>query len=152
MKRTDITDVFPDATAEQIDKLIGIHGADINSAKAGVDDLRTQLATAQQEITKLKATPPAGAADDRVTALQQELDALKAANSIRDIRDKVAQEHKIPVSLLTGETEEACAAQAQAILDFSRGSYPQLKDGGEPTNPTTESTRDIFAAWAKESL
>lgn len=150
MKRTDITDVFPEATAEQIDKLIGIHGADINRAKEGLEELKTQLSTAQQEIQTLKTAPPD---DGRVSALQQELDALKAANALRDMRAKVAGEKKIPANLLTGDTEEACMAQADAILEYARPkTYPQLRDGGEATNINIKTTREKFAEWAKESL
>ena len=43
MKRTDITDLFPDASKEAIDKLMGINGADINAAKAELEALRTEL-------------------------------------------------------------------------------------------------------------
>ena len=55
MKRTDITGLFPDATAEQINALMDINGADINSAKAGFADLQTQLATANATIEQLQA-------------------------------------------------------------------------------------------------
>lgn len=156
MKRTDITDIFPEATAEQIDKLIGIHGADINGAKAQTQTLQQQLQAAQTELSQLKAAGGQEAlnqATAQAAALQAELDQLKAANSLRDMRDKVASEHKVPASLLTGDTEEACAAQAKAILDFTRSSaYPQLKDGGEVTNIAQPTTREKFADWAKENL
>ena len=55
MKRTDITGLFPDATTEQINALMDINGADINSAKAGITDLQTQLATANATIEQLRA-------------------------------------------------------------------------------------------------
>ena len=40
MKRTDITELFPDATAEQIDKLMDLNGQDINKAKGELDAIR----------------------------------------------------------------------------------------------------------------
>ena len=43
MKRTDITDIFPEATKEQIDKLMALNGADINGAKSELETLRQQL-------------------------------------------------------------------------------------------------------------
>ena len=49
MKRTDITELFPDATAEQVDKLMGLNGADINKAKGELDTIRGQLTAAQEE-------------------------------------------------------------------------------------------------------
>ena len=50
MKRTDITEIFPEATKEQIDKLMGINGADINAAKSELESL-------QQQIEGLKNSP-----------------------------------------------------------------------------------------------
>ena len=105
MKRTDITEIFPEATKEQIDKLMGINGADINSAKAEVEALRQQV------------TATSGKA-----------------------------------SLLSGETEEVCAKQADEILAFAQPKYPSVKDSGEVSNPPTNSTRDKFAAWASENI
>ena len=66
---------------------------------------------------------------------------------------KVAGEKKIPANLLTGETEEACAEQADAILAFAQpGGYPRLRDAGEPSRTSTAQTRDRFADWAKDNL
>ena len=51
MKRTDITELFPDAPKETIDKIMSLNGADINAAKAEMDTLRQQLADAQSQAT-----------------------------------------------------------------------------------------------------
>ncbi len=160
MKREDITKIFPEATKEQLDKLMGINGADINSAKGDLEALRTQLTAAQGELQQLKES--AGKKPDElqqasaaIKSLQTELAAMKKAESLRVMREKVSTEKKIPASLLTGETEDACTAQADAILSFAKSSgagYPTLRDGGE-TNPAhTLSTRDRFADWAKDNL
>lgn len=145
MKRTDITDIFPEATKEQIDKLMGINGSDINAAKGDLEALRQQLTDqSSEELAK---------AQQQVQLLTNELDTLKAAEAIRLTREKVANEKKIPANLLTGETEEACAQQADAILAFAQpASYPAVKDGGEPHGTPKTSTRDKFADWAKEVL
>jgi uncharacterized protein YhaN len=64
-------------------------------------------------------------ATDKMSALQKELDALKSANTVKAIREKVAKDTEVPVELLTADTEEACKAQADAILKFARPkSYP----------------------------
>lgn len=152
MKRTDITDIFPDATAEQIDKLLNMNGADINKAKGDLDSVKSELAAAQAKLSEHPKEDALKEATDRANALQAELDSVKRAEELRTMRDKVSAEHKIPASLLTGETEEACVEQAKAILAFAQPSgYPSLRDGGEITPPTTK-TRDKFAAWAKENL
>ena len=136
MKRTDITALFPDATPDQIDKLMDLNGADINKAKGDLDGLKEQLASAQGELATLKAGAPQAdklkEATDRAAALQAELDGMKKANDLRAMREKVAGETKVPAALLSGETEEACTAQAKAILEFAKpNGYPAVKDGGE---------------------
>ena len=91
-------------------------------------------------------------ATERAQALEAELNGIKKAESIRAIREKVAKETGIPMqsmSLLTGETEEACLDQAKAILAIAQPntSYPQVKDGGEVTNYTGGKPEDVFKEW-----
>ena len=146
MKRTDIIELFPDAPKEAIDKLMGIYGADVNAAKSEVEDLRRQL-------SEQKNSPELQKAQEQMTKLQTELDSMKNAEALRLMREKVSGEKKVPIHLLTGETEEACAKQADDILAFSQGTgYPVIRDGGEIHNPPKIQTRDMFATWAKENL
>ena len=159
MKREQITEIFPEATKEQIDKIMGINGADVNGAKGDLDGLKGQLTAAQTELAKLKekAAEPQDAlkeASAAIKALQGELDSMKKAEALRLMREKVSTEKKIPASLLTGETEDACNAQADAILSFAKTSaaYPHLPDGGEVGNAIKPTTRDKFADWAKDNL
>lgn len=158
MQRKDITDLFPDATKEQIDKLMGINGTDINNAKGELTTLQTQLTAAQGELQKLK-DGTAGKSDelketkDALAALTNELNGMKHAEAVRQVREKVSGEKKVPASLLTGETEESCTAQADAILAFAKtGSYPSVPDGGEAGKHASPSTRERFAAWAEQNL
>lgn len=148
MKRTDITELFPEAPKEAVDKLMAINGADINAAKGDLDELRRQLQQAQSGADLQQA-------QQKIAELDKELTAMKTAETLRGIRAKVAGEKKIPAELLTGETEEACAKQADAILAFAKpaGGYPSPRDGGEPSSGTSgATTRDKFAAWASENL
>ena len=158
MQRKDITDLWPDATKEQIDKLMGINGTDINNAKGELDGLKAQLSTAQSELQKLK-DGAAGQPDklketqDALAALQTELAGMKHAEAVRLVREKVSTDKKVPASLLTGETEETCVSQADAILAFAKsGSYPSVPDGGEAGKGGSLATRDKFAEWAKDNL
>lgn len=147
MKRADITELFPDAPKETIDKLMAMYGADVNAAKAEVEDLKKQLQAAQAGDGKLQE------AQQQIAQLTTELDGMKKAETIRLTREKVSADKKVPVNLLTGETEEACAEQADAILAFAQPSgYPRLRDAGEPTRTTPAQTRDRFADWAKANL
>lgn len=146
MKRTDITELFPEATKEAIDKLMAINGADVNASKAEIEDLKQKLAAAANSDELQKA-------QQQAAQLQNELDSMKAAETIRLTREKVAGEKKVPAHLLTGETEEACAKQADEILAFAQPSgYPQIRDGGDPRNPPAPTTRQKFADWAKDNL
>ena len=128
MKRTDITDLFPEAPKEAIDKLLNINGADVNAAKSELDSLRQQLAAAQEK----KDSDELKQAQQQINQLKTELDGMKAAETVRLTREKVAGEKKVPVHLLTGETEEACAKQADELLAYVQSSkaYPPLPDGG----------------------
>ena len=156
MKREDITKLSPDATKDQIDQILNINGADIAKAKGEADkakgDLETyraDLETAQKRIRELeKAGNDLQAAKERATALETELNGLKNANRIRDIRAAVAKETGVPMELLTADSEDACKAQAKGIQDYAKsGNYPDVRDGGETPPPT-----QTGAAGAWQSL
>ena len=154
MKRTDITALFPEIEKEKLDKIMDLNGADINAAKAELENIRGQLAAAQAEIASLKAKPAAGDASAELQALKDELAGLKTANALREIREKVSKDMGVPASLLTAETEEACKTQAEAIKAFAdqKPGYPNLTDGGEVHGTGPESTRDKFASWFNEAM
>ena len=90
---------------------------------------------------------------EKSDALQNELEKIKAANMIRDIRTKVAEETGVPANLLTAATEEDCKEQAKAILEFSTPKgYPVIRDGGEVTHTGKSTTRQQFAEWANQAF
>ena len=145
MKREDITKLFPDATKDQIDQIMNLNGADISKAKGDaektkgdLDTYRADLETAQKRIKELEqAGNDLQAAKDRAAALETELNGLKDANRIRDIRAAVAKETGVPMELLTADSEDACKAQAKGIVDYAKGgNYPDVRDGGETPPPT----------------
>ena len=153
MKREDITKLFPDATKDQIDQIMNLNGADISKAKGDaektkgdLDTYRADLETAQKRIKELEqAGNDLQAAKDRAAALETELNGLKDANRIRDIRAAVAKETGVPMELLTADSEDACKAQAKGIMDYAKGgNYPDVRDGGETPQPTPTGTA---GAW-----
>lgn len=155
MQRSDITKLFPDATKEQLDALMALNGADVNAAKANADELATKLQAAQEALKKAPTDAKAlETAQTRLADLEKQLDAMKAADAVRQLREKVAADKNIPANLLTGDTEEACTAQADAILAFAGSSANSLSvgDGGEPNTGGKATTRAQFADWAKEML
>lgn len=149
MKRTDITALFPEATDEQIKTLMDINGNDINTAKRGVEELQASLTEAQAKLTAQNtAEADLAAAQEKISALQADIEQRNLADAIRTMREKVAGETGIPTNLLTGTTEEECKTQAQGILDFAKPSaYPNVRDGGETHVDTQTTTRQQFADW-----
>lgn len=155
MKRTDITALIPDIDKDVLDKIMDLNGADITKAHGDLTALQNQLSTAQTELAALKAKPADGNAAE-LQALKDELENMKNANALRDLREKVSKDTGVPVSLLTGETEEACKSQAEAIKNFADTSkapgYPGLPDRGEVRPTGGVSAREQFANWAKDNL
>lgn len=87
-------------------------------------------------------------ATDRADKLQKELDEIKNAQALREIREKVAADTGVPINLLTAETEEDCTAQAQEILRFAKPkTYPTVPDRGEANYTPKQTARDSFADW-----
>ena len=85
-----------------------------------------------------------------------QLDALNSANARRDMIARVAAATGCPAELLTGDTEEACTAQAQAITAFAKSQqpagYPNVKDGGAPLHLSTQAnTADSFSRAIKHT-
>lgn len=117
---------------------------------ADYDDLKTkaQQFDAAQEAGKTELQK----ANEKAARLQSQVDSLTKANAQRDMRTKVSTETGVPAELLTGDTEDACNAQAAAILKFAKPSYPAVKDGGDPAKKLSGSTRDQFAAWFEQTM
>lgn len=65
---------------------------------------------------------------EKSSSLEAELNKLKKADTVRQAREKVAKDTSVPVELLTGEDEETCKKQAEAIMKFAKPkSYPGTK-------------------------
>ena len=54
-------------------------------------------------------------ATERAEKAEKEIADMKQANSIREIRSKISKETGVPENLLTGNTEDDCKTQAEAI-------------------------------------
>ena len=112
--------------------------ADYDALKA-----KAQQFDAAQEAGKTELQK----ANEKAASLQAQLDSLTKANTLRELRAKVAADTGVPAELLSGDTEEACTAQAKAILQFAKPGYPNVRDGGEPNHTPTGSTSQQFADW-----
>ena len=92
-------------------------------------------------------------ATEKADSLQKELDQLKNAAKLQNMRETVAKDTGVPVELLTGADEEACKAQAEAILKFAKpknypgtknNSKPAQQSGGESDTAMRELARQLF--------
>ena len=151
MRRTDITNLYPDATEDQINKIMDINGSDINNARKNYDDLQKSLADTQAELEAAKkGSDELTKEHERAELLQKEIDKRNAEDAIREMKSKVSKETGIPTELLTETEEEACRKQAASIKEFATPRYPSVHDGGEPHPVEQKATRDMFADWLDE--
>ncbi len=88
-------------------------------------------------------------ANEKAEALQKQVEAFTKAEALRGIREKVSKETGVPASLLFGEDEATCKAQAEAIAAYAKpqNSVNTIRDGGDPQAKPSGSTRDQFADW-----
>ena len=142
MKRDDIRAIFPEATDEDIDKLLGKHHAELNPLKSQLKDASESLATSQASLDELKAlnedyerrlgdaqakieagmTAEELLAAKEAAAAQRELEfTLKSngldAKSIFVAAGIDAESVDALVAQVTVEDAEATRARAQLIVD-----------------------------------
>lgn len=173
MKREDVKAKIPGITDDQLDWLMGENGRDVTAEKTKAAALQTkvtelsgQLNTAQEG---LKAFEGVDVADlkGQITQLQNKL-AVQADDfafdsaldgAIRDAKGKDVQAIRgmLDVPALKASKDrtadikaavEGLAKEKAWAFDAAAAGYPNVKDGGEPANKPTGSTRDLFAAWA----
>lgn len=115
------------------------------SKYADYDDLKAkaQQFDAAQEAGKTELQK----ANEKAAKLQAQLDTLTKANTLRELRSKVAAATGVPVELLSGDTEESCTAQAQAILKFAQPAIPASATAAKSATSPPGSTRQQFADW-----
>lgn len=89
-------------------------------------------------------------ADSRAAALQQQLDAMKADNDLREMKQRVSAATGVPAALLTGDTEESCTEQAHEIMQFAAPSYQAIPDGG--TAGAVGNYQDVFSPASDNAL
>lgn len=151
-KETAAAPAAPERTFTQaeLDAIVGDRLSRERQKYADYDALKAKAASydAQQEAGKSELQK----AQEKAGQYKSQLEELQKTMAARDARDKVSAETGVPASLLTADTEEACKAQAEAILQYAKGSkaYPETRDAGEVTNFSGGATRDKFADWFGE--
>lgn len=139
-------------TQEQVNAIVGERLAKEKAKYADYEELQKKASSYDelQEANKSELEK----ATERANKLQAQVDSMNKANEIRGIRDKVSTETGVPAALLTGDTEEACKEQAEAIKAFAKpkANYPKVPDGGELNKPLPTNTADKFADWFNQNL
>lgn len=118
---------------------------------ADYDELKQKAAKFDEQVEAGKSELQK--ATEKASSLQAELDALKQAESIRVMREEVADAKGIPARLLTGTTAEECEAQATDLLAWAEktgSGYPKVPDGGDPLS--TKPVREQFAEWLNSQI
>lgn len=139
-------------TQAELDRIVAERLGRERAKYEGYEDFKAKAEKydMQQEAAKSdlqKAQEESAGWEAKYEALSKEIDA-------RNIRDKISRETGVPADCLTGETEEACKAQADAILKFrgDKPKYPSLQDGGEARKVSGGKTRDQFTDWFKDNF
>ena len=89
-------------------------------------------------------------AQEENESLKKELNALKSANEIQKVHEKISQETGVPASLLTAKTEDECRTQAENIKAYAKPEYPKVADAGETTHVSKKTTREQFKEWVDQ--
>ena len=110
-------------TQEELDSIVEGRLARERQKYADYEDLREKASKydeyQEQSKTELQKEK------EKSDALQAKLTALEKEGTVRQVREKVAKDTNVPAELLTGEDEESCKKQAEAILKFAKPkSYP----------------------------
>lgn len=90
-------------------------------------------------------------ANERASAAEAELAALKKAEEIRAMHERIAKETGVPVDVVTGETEEESLAFAKRVKELMPPNYPTVADHGELQNRPSGSAVEQFAAWLDQT-
>lgn len=124
-------------TQEELDSIVEGRLARERQKYADYEDLREKASKydeyQEQSKTELQKEK------EKSDALQAKLTALEKEGTVRQVREKVAKDTNVPAELLTGEDEESCKKQAEAILKFAKPkSYPGTKRNAKVTTEQHE--------------
>ena len=116
---------------------------------------RSKASHAEIESLKAASPKPDPTLEERLAALEEENNSLKAAKARNALIDSVAAATGVDralVASLNGEDEEALTAQAEAIAAIAkpRGGAPAVPEAGGKDKPGKPSKREILAIEDKK--
>jgi len=142
---------------DDVNKIVQERVAKEKAKYEGFEEMKSKAAEYErlQEASKTDLQK----AEEKASKLESELAKYKKAEEARKVRSTVSEKTGIPERLLSGETEEACEAQAKAIQEYvaaqienaKNNGYPIVKDAGEAhTISTNKTVEEQFADWMKK--
>lgn len=138
-------------TQDEVNAIVGKRLAEEKGKYADYEDLKAKAAKYDEAEEASKSELQK--AVERANHLEAELNERKKNDEVRQTREKIANETGIPANLLTGDTEEACKAQAEAIKAFAQPSgYPKVKDGGEVPKTPGGNPKASFAEFMSQNF
>lgn len=151
MKREEIKTIFPDATDEQLDKVMGINGTDVEKAKAKTTALEAEIKEKKEAFDKLNAefeklkTDGASAEDWKA-----KFEALQA--------DNVAKEKQAEADRIAKEKADGILNRFTAVMGGKEFSHEAVKadylrkfgEALDNKDNASKSDADIFHELTKD--
>lgn len=117
-KNTHEQDAGKTFTQSELDQIISERLKREREKYADYDELKGKAEKYDQSVEAGKSEMQK--ANEAIENLKTQLSGYMKAEEIRKVREKVSTDTKVPYSLLTGETEDDCKKQAEAILAFAK--------------------------------
>ena len=137
-------------TQEEVNAIVGKRLAEEKGKYSDYEEIKAKAAKYDEAEEANKSELQK--AVERANNLEAELAGIKKSEEIRSTREKIATETGIPAHLLTGETEEACKAQAEAIKAFAAPNYPKVKDNGEVSKTSSGNAKTDFVEFMSQNF
>ena len=174
MKREDLKEF--NLADEQVQKIMDLHGADLERQKQTIttltterDAARTQLADANKKLEgydpewKTKADQASQQAEQQVAEMKARFAETRAAAGLKFSSESARKAFMADLAAkkLTPQDDGTLLGFDEYLSSYKKNDpgafaqesgYPTVKDGGDPARAPTGSTRDQFAAWFNEQF
>ena len=156
MKREEIKAIFPDITDEQLDKVMALHGAEIEKTKAKVTALETELKEKKEafdnlntEFETLKTSNASGEEfQKKYEALKADIDAKeKQAEADRILKEKQDGILKRFDAVMNGKEFNHDAIKAEYLKRFSEAIELDENKAKSDADVFHELTKDDASAF-----
>lgn len=141
----------PIETQEQFDGMVKerIERAKRSAIPEDYEDLKAKAARLDEIEEKSKTELQK--AQEAAAAAQRELEGMRARAKRADLAQKVAQEKGVPVSLITGETQEDMERSADALIAWKTPApAPKVKAPGTHDNSKQTGAADGYELAKRE--